>query len=164
MPTTSQWEFTAKQLQLKRENHYVWANYLKNWSTSNSDVWYTTKKHKVANDNVKAIAKERNLYTAQHISKQNLEVILYLSSQSPVELQKVHRAFLNHFLKIQELEKLYESSNKTDEKIIAHFEAIKSNTLENIHTSIENDANQILEELRIHNFQILDTTKTCVNS
>ena len=156
MPTTNQWEFTPKQLQLKRENHYVWANYLKNWSTNNSDVWYTTKKHKLASDSVKAIAKERNLYKAQHISKQNLEVILNLSSQSPVELQKIHRDFLNHFLKIQKLEKLYGSSNKANEKILAHFEAIKSNTLENMHASFENDVNQILEELRIHNFKILE--------
>ena len=27
-------EFTTKELELKRENHYVWADYLKNWSSN----------------------------------------------------------------------------------------------------------------------------------
>lgn len=162
MPTASEWEFTPKQLELKRENHYVWANYLKNWSINNLDVWHTTKKLKIARNSVNMIAKEENLYKTQHISKQNLEVILYLSSQSPVELQKIHRAFLNDFLKIQNLEKLYKSSNKADEKIIAHFEAMKSNTLENMHTSIESDVNQILKELQNQNLKVLDESKNMI--
>jgi hypothetical protein len=29
-------ELTPKQLELKKENHYVWAAYLKNWSLNSS--------------------------------------------------------------------------------------------------------------------------------
>jgi len=105
MSRTNQWELTPKQLQLKRENHYVWANYLKNWSTNNSDVWYTTKKLKIAYDSVKAIAKEKDLYRSQHLSQQHLQEILILSERSPMELQNLHRSFLKSFLQFQEIEK-----------------------------------------------------------
>lgn len=159
MSKTNQWELTPKQLQLKRENHYVWANYLKNWSTNNSDVWYTTKKHNIAYDSVKSIAKEKDLYRSQYLSKQHLEVILFLSGQSPKELQILHKSYLNTFLQLQEIEKSYMVSNKIDKKVIEHFEAFKSNTLENIHTAIENDAFDILQELKKQNLKILNTTE-----
>ena len=151
MPTTNQSEFTPKQLQIKRENHYVWANYLKNWSTNNSDVWYTTKKFKIACDSVKAIAKEKDLYQARHLSNEQLQFILQLSAQSPEELQKIHKSFLDPFIQILEIEKFYLSSITDNKQIKAHIEAIKSNTLENIHTAIENNVNKILEELQKKN-------------
>ena len=165
MPTASQWEFTPKQLQLKRENHYVWANYLKSWSTNNSDVWYTTKKFKIACDSVKAIAKETDLYRVRYITNEQLQFFLHLSAQSPKELQKIHKSFLDPFLKIQEIEKLYhsvKSINETDQKVIAHLEAFKSNTLENIHTAIEKDAYTILKELQKQNFRILDDQENMI--
>lgn len=156
MSKKSEWELTPKQLQLKRENHYVWANYLKNWSTDDLNVWYTTKKLNIAYDSVKAIAKEKDLYRSQYLSKQHLDVILFFSKQSPKELQNLHKSFLDAFLLIQEIEKTYLLSNKVDKKLIAYLEAFKSNTLENIHTSIEQDVDIILRELQKHNFQILE--------
>lgn len=144
MPTKNHFEFTPKQLQIKRENHYVWANYLKSWSTNNSDVWYTTKKRKIAHDSVKAIAKEKDLYRATYLSDKQLQFISQLSAQSPKELQKIYQSFLDHFLMIQKIEERYQSSLADDKKITAYFEAFKSNTLENIHTAIEKDAYTIL--------------------
>ncbi|MDC4599353.1 DUF4238 domain-containing protein [Acinetobacter baumannii] len=73
-------EMTPKQLEQQRENHYVWANYLKNWSLNNLDVWYTTKKHKIAHDSVKAILKEKDFYRYQFITEQNLELINFISN------------------------------------------------------------------------------------
>ncbi|MGN0937479.1 DUF4238 domain-containing protein [Acinetobacter sp. YH12049] len=163
MPTTNQWEFTPKQLQIKRENHYVWANYLKNWSTNNSDVWYTTKKFKIACDSVKAIAKEKDLYQARHLSNEQLQFILQLSAQSPEALQKIHKSFLDPFIQILEIEKFYLSSITDNKQIKAHIEAIKSNTLENIHTAIENNVNKILEELQKKNLKILDELENMIN-
>ncbi|WP_336939116.1 hypothetical protein [Acinetobacter modestus] len=100
-------ELTPKQLELKRENHYVWVNYLRSWSLNGSDVWYTTKKLKIANDSVKAIAKEKDLYRCQYITEQHLQVILFISKQSPEELQKHHKSYLETFLKLQKVESLY---------------------------------------------------------
>lgn len=163
MLTTKQWELMPKQLELKRENHYVWANYLKNWSAYKSNVWYTTKKLKIACDSVKAVAKEKDLYKARYLSNKHLQFILQLSAQSPKELQKLHIDFLNTFLRLQEIEKAYLLSKKTDKKLLAHLEAFKSNTLENIHTDIENNVDKILNELRKQNFQILDKEENMIN-
>lgn len=163
MPTTNQSKFTPKQLQLKRENHYVWANYLKNWSANNSDVWYTTKKLKIACDSVKAITKEKDLYRASYLSDEHLQFILKVSAQSPEDLQKIHHSFLDYFLKIQEIEKLYLSSVIDNKQLKMHIEAFKSNTLENIHTTIENNVHKILEELQKQNLKILDELENMIN-
>lgn len=150
---------TTKQLELKRENHYVWANYLKNWSpTNSSEVWYTTKKLKIARDSVKAILKEKDFYKYQFITKQHLELINFISNKSPVELQKQHKFCLNSFLLLQEIESVYINSEKKDEKLITYIEAFKSNTIENIHTAHEKSVDVILKSLQNHDLSILDDT------
>lgn len=150
-------ELTPKQLELKRENHYVWAKYLRNWSLNSSDVWYTTKKLKIANDSVKAIAKEKDLYRYQYITEQHLQVILFISKQSPEELQKHHRSYLETFLKLQKAESLYIKSGKTDQKVLAYIEAFKSNTIENLHTEHEKDVEVVLKGLQNYDLTVLDT-------
>ncbi|WP_347473809.1 hypothetical protein [Acinetobacter thermotolerans] len=69
-------------------------------------------------------------------------------------------------MQLQEIEKLYLSVNsidKTDEKVIAHLEAFKSNTLENIHSAIEKNVYTILEELQKQNLKILDELENMIN-
>ncbi|MHA3104421.1 DUF4238 domain-containing protein [Acinetobacter sp. ANC 3791] len=149
-------EFTHKELELKRENHYVWANYLKNWSLNSSSVWYTTKKLKIAHDSVKAIAKEKDLYRYQYITEQHLKLILFISKQSPEELQKHHKLYLDSFLQLQAAESLYTKSGRSDEKVLAHIEAFKSNTIENLHTAHEKDVDVILKSLQSYDLTVLD--------
>lgn len=153
-------ELTPKQLELKRENHYVWANYLKNWSFDNSNVWYTTKKLKIAHDSVKAIVKEKDLYRFQYITRQHLDLILFFSKQSPEELQKHHKLYLDPFLQLQAAESLYIKSGKRDEKILAHIEAFKSNTIENLHTAHEKGVDAVLKSLQRYDLTVLDNIQS----
>lgn len=153
-----QMEMTPKQLELKRENHYVWAKYLKNWSLNNSDVWYTTKKLKIACDSVKAILKEKDFYKYQFITEQHLELINFISNKSPIELQQKHKICLNSFLILQNIESVYIKSGKKDEKLQACIEAFKSNTIEDIHTDHEKGVDVILKSLQNHDLSILDDT------
>lgn len=149
-------ELTPKQLELKRENHYVWANYLKNWSLNSSDVWYITKKLKIAHDSVKAIAKEKDFYRYQYITEQHLKLILFISKQSPEELQRHHKLYLDPFLQLQTAESIYIKSGKRDEKVLAHIEAFKSNTIENLHTVHEKDVDVVLKSLQSCDLTVLD--------
>lgn len=164
MVLNHQMEMTSKQLELKRENHYVWANYLKNWSSTNSsEVWYTTKKLKIARDSVKAILKEKDFYKYQFITKKHLEIIKSISSRSSVELQKLHKFGLDSFLQFQAIESLYIKSGKKDEKVQAYIEAFKSNTIENIHTDIEERVSVILKSLQNHDLSVLDDIQNMIN-
>lgn len=149
-------EFTTKELELKRENHYVWADYLKNWSSNQNCVWHTTKNDKVSSNSVKMIAKERNFYKFQYLSADNLTLILSLSSKSPKELQEHHISYLSSFRTIQSIESLYIDSGKKDKKVFDHIEAFKSNTIENLHKAHEDSVYQILKSLQEGNLSILD--------
>ncbi len=156
-------EMTPKQLELKRENHYVWANYLKNWSLNNLEVWYTTKKLKIAHDSVKAILKEKDFYRYQFITEQHLKLILLISKQSPEELQKLHKLYLDSFLQFQALESLYIKSGKKVEKVQAYIEVFKSNALEKLHTGHENSVSSILKSLKNHDLSVLDDIQNMIN-
>lgn len=156
-------EFTAKELELKRENHYVWAKYLKNWAFSNGHVWHSTKNKKSACNSVKMIAKERDFYKFQSLSDSSLNLILFLSSQAPKELQKHHLSYLSSFKKIQLAESIYKKSGKEDKKVLAHIEAFKSNTLENLHQAHEDAVYSILECLQNGEVSVLDDTENMCN-
>ncbi|RZG73637.1 DUF4238 domain-containing protein [Acinetobacter sp. WCHAc060025] len=156
-------EFKPKDLELKRENHYVWANYLKNWSLNNSDVWYTTKKLKIACDSVKAIAKEKDFYKYHYISRKHLDLILSLSKLSPEELQALHKSYLDPYLQLQTVESLCRQSGIRDEKLFAYIEAFKSNTIENLHTAHEKNVDLILKSLQRFDLTILDSTQNMCN-
>ncbi len=154
---------TPKQLEPQRENHYVWANYLKNWSLNNLEVWYTTKKLKIAHDSVKAILKEKDFYRYQFITEQHLKLILLISKQSPEELQKLHKLYLDSFLQFQALESLYIKSGKKVEKVQAYIEVFKSNALEKLHTGHENSVSSILKSLKNHDLSVLDDIQNMIN-
>jgi hypothetical protein len=53
-------------------------------------------------------------------------VILFISKQSPEELQKHHKSYLETFLKLQKAESLYIKSGKTDKKVLAYIEALRA--------------------------------------
>lgn len=149
-------ELTPKELELKRENHYVWADYLRNWSSSQGSVWHSTKNNKTAYNSVKMIAKERDFYKFQPLSDYSLNLILFLSSQSPKDLQEHHISYLESFRKIQLVESIYKKSGKKDKKVFDHIEAFKSNTIENLHKAHEDEAYLILKLLQKGDVSVLN--------
>lgn len=147
---------TQKQLELRRNNHYVWANYLKKWSLDNLNVWHSTKTKKSSYGSVKGVAVERDFYQVQYITNEWRDFILDFSKQSPKELQEKHRSYLNDFLTMQEYKRIYKLNGKKDKKIDDHFNAWKSNAIENLHTAHENDVKEILISLENENLTVLD--------
>lgn len=151
---------TQKQLELRRNNHYVWANYLKKWSSDNLNVWHTTQTKKSSRGSIKGVAVERDFYQVQHITSEWRDFILAFSEISPKELQEKHHSYLNDFLKVQEYKRIYKLKGKKNKKIDDHFNAWKSNAIENLHTAHESDVKEILIALENKNLTVLDDVQT----
>ncbi|MHA3068289.1 DUF4238 domain-containing protein [Acinetobacter sp. ANC 3789] len=145
-----------KHLECKRSQHYVWANYLRNWSLNNRDVWYSTSNGKSSLDSVRGIAMERDFYKITYLEKQDVEIILQISNLASKELQKQHKYYLSDFLKIQSVEDLYNKSGKKNNEIEDHLKAWKSNAIENLYTGQEKHVNNIIKYLKNKDLTILD--------
>ncbi|WP_318435789.1 DUF4238 domain-containing protein [Photobacterium leiognathi] len=136
-----------KELQAKRKHHHVWANYLLKWSTNNRDLFCVTRKGNIDFTSVRGVVMEKDFYQLTELDQEHIDTILMFSSQSPMTLQEQHNDYLNSFLKIQKLEKVFNNSNMQCEKTSQVILAAKCNLLENLHTKHENDAAPILDEL-----------------
>lgn len=144
-----------KELQVKKRHHYVWANYLTRWGNGTSNVFYTTKLGKIANDSVRAIAVDDYFYRITTLSKKHVEVIKGFSKKSPDHLQKQHVSYLSDFLHMQHLETLYRASGIQDQETEVLLHASKCNWMENLHSSHENSALKVLSALADEQLEVL---------
>lgn len=146
-----------KYLEAKRNHHHVWANYMKRWSPDNKQVYYTTKKNNdIRFDSVKNIAVERDFYRVKPLTSEHIQIIKKWSSESSEDLRKLHMSFLNDYLDTQDLELLYHKIGKKDDIADKMFEACKSNGIENYHSALENEVQELLDALINRDLSILD--------
>lgn len=150
-------EITSKDLELKRNNHHVWAYYMKQWSpTRNNNVYFTTKKKKIAFDSVRMIAVEEDFYQVKPLTQEHINVIKGISLLSPKALHEQHMSYLSDFCLMQNLEAYYKKSGIKDDKAEKILSSWKSNTIENYHSAHEREVSQILDELAHRNLSVLN--------
>ena len=74
----------CRKLQLKRNQHYVFQRYLKNWEIDNS-IWCLRKRERLFKCGTKGIALERDFYKVHAVNNDEerfiLELFLYAQSQ-----------------------------------------------------------------------------------
>ena len=146
---------SPKYLQAKKEHHYVWANYLRNWSTDKK-IWFRSGKGKIVHDSTRMIAKERFFYKVQPLTNAHIFNIEQWSKLSPKHLQEHHKSYLNDFILVQQAELLYKQSGINDEEMEKYFEVFKCNGIEEYHTRHENDVKEIIDALANQDLSIID--------
>ncbi|MDZ7855215.1 hypothetical protein [Sphaerotilus sp.] len=98
---------SPKTLEAKKRHHYVWAKYLTRWGSGTNNVFYTTKTGKIAKDSVRSIVADDYFYKTTVLTSKHIEIIKGFSRQSPEHLQRLHKSYLNDFLKMQQAETAY---------------------------------------------------------
>lgn len=148
-----------KAHQLKKEHHYVWANYLRNWAIGDikNNVWFKKAKGGFAYDSVKMVAKEKYFYQIKPLTKDHVKIIRMISSES--QLHKQNMELLQKFLLIQKMEEFYQTSGKKSVETEKEIEAHKHNTLENLHTAYESSAGKTISLLINRDLSCLDDMK-----
>lgn len=137
-----------KHLQIKKNHHYVWANYLRNWSNNNGNkVWFVTEKSKVIHESTKMVAKEKFFYKIQHLTNDHITCIGAMASLSSLETEQVHLQLLNEILTLQRLEQLAEQEDKISIEIKQEIKVAKENWLENKYTEHETRARIVMSKL-----------------
>ncbi|MGY3297329.1 hypothetical protein ACVWY1_001759 [Pseudomonas sp. TE6288] len=146
----------SKDLEAKRRQHHVWANYLLRWGNGTNNVHYTSKTGKLSYDSVRGIVVDDYFYKITHLSDENIEVIKYISRRSADFMQKVHMESLDNFITVQRLEEEYRKLDVDDDKINHALHALKCNMLENLHSSYEAGAQAKLSALADGDVEVLN--------
>ncbi len=138
-----------KKFQIKKEHHYVWANYLLNWSCDGKNLWFVTSKRKLIFDSARMVAKERFFYKVRPLTQEHIFLIeQYLST---CEIKDYFLDLLDDFVKVQ----VNEAKCSGHESELA-LEAYRHNTLENYHSGYEYRAKPIVDRLVTLDLSCLD--------
>ena len=135
-----------KYLQIKKNHHYVWAFYLKQWANGN-DIYYVTKTRKVACASVKGLSCESGFYKINPLNKVDIDFIKSWSIKSLENLQNIHMSFIRDFAsRSHVLQTISDLSVKAEEvKLIG--QAIQYNSLEDIYSDIESCVLPVIKSL-----------------
>lgn len=148
-----------KHLQAKKKHHYVWAEYLKRWGRGTKDVFWLTKKGKIARDSVDGIGKDDFFYKIKPMSDLDMQMIIAMSSACARHLQVQHTPFLHHFFDFQAVEEAYRLSGNTNEGMDKLMQAFSCNGMEELHTFHENSVQHVMASLADENLAVLDIEK-----
>lgn len=154
------WKMISKRKQIKKNHHYVWADYMRRWSSDMNNVWHTTPKRKVVLDNVKSLARENYFYKAHPLSQNQISLIHHMSSASPHELREKHQALLEVFIKIELLEVSALLKGASKSTVADSVNLLMCNQIENMHMVLEKEAKPVLDELCAGNLSVLDDDKS----
>ncbi|WGL99931.1 DUF4238 domain-containing protein (plasmid) [Arsenophonus sp. aPb] len=127
----------------KIRHHYVWAYYLRRWSSDKVNIWYISRTGKISNDGIKGLAREDNFYKIGFFKEKDVHLVKEIIKNCHVELQKQHVNFFKKFAEIQNLAKI--ASDITDNKDIN--DRITSNIFEDYFSSMEKRAIDLINSL-----------------
>lgn len=145
----------AKYKEIKRNHHYVWSFYLKNWA-DNNELFYISSKGKISKDSVKGLAKETDFYKINPLNSEDVEFIKRLSSKSSKPLQVLHLQHLQDFIALSVISNRITSLNNESEELQSLDKVIQHSSLENLHSTVENTAVKVIQELAQGNKEILN--------
>lgn len=151
----------AKYKEIKRNHHYVWSFYLKNWA-DNNELFYISSKGKISKDSVKGLAKETDFYKINPLNSEDVEFIKRWSSKSSKPLQVLHSQHLQDFIALSVISNRITSLNNESEELQSIDQVIKHNSLENLHSIFENRAVTVIQELSKGNQEILNTNDNMI--
>lgn len=147
--------------QIKRNHHYVWSYYLRSWSSRDNKIFYISKKGKISCDSVKGLAKEIDFYKINSLNDEDVFFIKKLSSHASTNLQNIHLSQLRYFKNLLDIENIKINSFYQNEQNKL-LNIIKSNTLENTYSIVENLALKVISELVKGNSKIFNEDKNMI--
>lgn len=154
----------CRKIQLKRNQHYVFQRYLKNWEIDNS-IWCLRKRERLFKCGTKGIALERDFYKVHAVNNDEerfiLELFLYAQSQEVksviLEYINMHnkpfkvKQFLDEFTKIinnNSIEQITDKVNDNLRELEEYSEESIINMDEDYHSLKEQQVLSQIESLK----------------
>lgn len=148
-----------KDLQIKRKHHYVWAYYLKGWTSDGLNVWYISKKGNASFDSIRGIGCEKDFYKVGVLSEYDIKLIKMWINECSPELKYFHMRMVEFVSRIQAKAQFLEKIAKKKLEVDLN-ELVANNLFENCMSMRENDTVAVLQKLREGDLSCLENKKS----
>lgn len=139
------------KMDIKRGNHYIWAHYLRGWSHNQRDVFHRTKKGNIQAVSTKGLGREYGFYKLTPLDNVDVKFLERWISKCDPGIKNFHYGFLRRMIVYSCLLAVLDPVKDKEKR-----DDITFNTIEELHTTIENDVRPTLDALRNGNFLALE--------
>lgn len=154
--------------QIKKKQHYVWKKYLMSWTKKKQIFASFKSSSKIIKTNIEGVAQERFFYALEEFTKEEEDILKELIKVwsndivLPFIMQfydmitsysKINREIINKDLS-------YINTAEMDKDLAS----LKSNTLEDIHTSLEKLGEKLIEIREVEDLAFLDNEQELLNT
>ena len=150
-----------KSEQIKQNHHYVWSYYLKQWANG-KNIYYVTKKGKVAYDSIVGLAREKGFYKTTLLNEADIMFLRHFISTTTDGLKKAHNNVLDDFVSLSNLSKIIGQSKVDSRKLENLRKRIQHNSLEGLYSIIEKEMMPVLQNLSKGNVDFLKSSQNMI--
>lgn len=149
---------SMKAFEKKIKHHYVWAHYLRDWTSDGKNIHYITRKENIACDSIRGLGFEKNFYKIGTLKESDKEIIQLIIKNCNDTLKEVHWNFSEHIFDAQ---KFYSTISPLiiDAFSVDFNELMSSNLFENYLSEQESSAVDVLKHLRNGNIEYVKNKK-----
>jgi hypothetical protein len=148
--------------EIKKRQHYIWREYLRNWSTDEKISSLLLQEKKILTEvNLINVAQEKFFYKLEEFTEEE-EIILFelIKSWSNEATLEINLEIFKSFTSYSKIKKLSEEHLKLDpnshSELKSMLDAIRYNGIENIHTLLESFGKNIIAVKSLEDLKFLD--------
>ena len=150
-----------------KNQHYVWKHYLNAWAAEGTFCCYWHADNRLLATQPKRVASQTYFYEAQELTDGDLEFLdLVLGQATDAPLREINKNFIQLTQLPFRIRRLLETSTMPEAlrtELEKHLLWAERNSGERFHTSIENEAQDILDKLRNGDATFWDDEEDCIN-
>lgn len=148
--------------EIKKRHHYIWREYLRNWSINDKINSLLLQDKKILSDvNLMNVAQEKFFYKLEEFTKEE-EIILFelvkaWSEEATLEMNlEIFKTFTS-YSKVKKIAADHLKLNPNNHlKLESELAALKYNSIENIHTLLESFGKKIIAVKSMEDLKFLD--------
>lgn len=139
---------------ITKRQHYVWREFLGNWTQEQSLPTLIISKNKIINTNLMNVAQQRHFYKFNVYNKLEVAFLKHMCSTTNGPVKKLQEDMLEAVLMFNELKSIHKEAKIKDSH---HLKILEYNGFEDFHTAIEREGRKLINCRSLDDLKLFNT-------
>lgn len=154
--------------EIKKRHHYIWREYLRNWSTDEKINSLLLQEKKILTEvNLVNVAQEKFFYQLEEFTEEEemilFELVKSWSNEATLEMNlEIYKSFTSYSKLKKSVEENLKLNANNNLELKSKLDAIRYNGIENIHTLLESFGKKIIAVKSLEDLKFLDDLEKTV--
>ncbi len=139
---------------ITKRQHYVWREFLGNWTQEQSLPTLIISKNKIISTNLMNVAQQRHFYKFNVYNKLEVAFLKHMCSTTNGPVKKLQEDMLEAVLMFNELKSIHKEAKIKDSH---HLKILEYNGFEDFHTAIEREGRKLINCRSLDDLKLFNT-------